>query len=195
MRPPLYPAGVKIFYHSQYADHVMTRPTTAWSPPAGGFAAGSFLSWSSMARDADDMVKDLCTAMAPLMQDESAFDSYIIYTQASPTDTPVFATTGAINIAGTGSLLAGQEKAAQSQYSMIDSGGHRVSFYMLDAPNPAGFDRIDLLGDLTTEEQDLLTEFMDEDNAWSSRADMRPSTFRRATYKINDALRRRYRMA
>lgn len=189
----LAPAFVRIFYHSAFAPHVMTRPTNAWSPPSGGFTNGSVLDWTGAARDIDDMVKDFVNAIKPGFSADVTFDNYIVYTQADEDAEPLIAALGDLSIDGT-FVGSAQEKAAQCTYSLLDSEGAKAKIVLLDSALLTDFEPIGAVGDLTAAEQAMIAEFISTANGWASRNGARPTIFRKATYKLNDALRRSYRM-
>lgn len=189
----LSPAFVRIFYHSAFAPHTMTRPTRAWSPPSGGFTNGSVTDWTGAQRDVDDMVKDFINAIKPGFSADVTFDNYIVYTQADADAEPLIAALGDLSIVGTFSGSA-QEKASQCTYNLLDSEGQKAKIVLLDSALLTDFEPVTALGSLTAEEQAMINEFISTGNGWASRNDARPTIFRKATYKLNDALRRSYRM-
>lgn len=189
----LSPAFVRIFYHSAFGVHTMTRPTRAWSVPAGGFLHGSFLDWADTPRDADDMIKDFVNTLAPLFSTDVSFDNYIIYTQADAESFPLIVNLGDLSIDGT-SVADVQEKASQATYSFLDTEGKKAKIVLLDNAVGASFEPKGSYGALSADEQDMAIEFLSSGNGWASRNDARPNIFRQATFTLNDGLRKRYRM-
>jgi hypothetical protein len=190
----LSPAFVQIFYHSLWSPHVMTRPTRAWSPPAGGFTNGSFLAWNDSQRDADDMIKDFVNLAKVLFPADVVFDNYAIYIQSGAEAPPVLRAVGDLSIAGT-FVGDAQQRAVQAHYAFKDTEGAIAKIVLLDIPLPATFEPVNSLGALTADEEALMDNFLSSTEAWASRNDQQPFLFRRATYKLNDALRNAYRMA
>lgn len=189
----LSPAFIQINYHSVHGSHVMTRQTTAWTPPAGGFAHGSFLNHDGIARDADDMIKDFVNLLAPKYATNAGFDNYIIYTQVDESSPPLIADLGDLSIAGT-EADTGQDKASQATYSFLDTEGKKVKLVLLDYVNLVGYEPIGAYGDLSADEQAIVGAFINSANAWASRNDKKPQLFRRASFTLNDGLRRAYKM-
>jgi hypothetical protein len=171
----------------------MTRPTTAWSPPAGVAVAGFFDDWAAGTVDAADMIQDLVTKMADLMATTSSFDYYIIYTQADADSEPIIAIINTLSTPGTVTASA-QEKATQGHYALLDTNGKKCGITLMDMPLEYGFERKNFVGALATPESALVTELTLTNKGWSSRQNARPAVFKRATYDMNDALRKRYRM-
>ena len=187
----LAPAFVRIQYNSTNAPHVMTLPTRAWTPPAGGFTHGSFLDWTDTARDADDMIKDLVNLMAILYPTTDDFASYIIYTQSSPTAPPIFADVGSLAIFGA-TVTPGNHRATQFTFSFLDAEGAKSKLVLLDVATLDLFTPKATFADLTGSEQNLVTKFTSVAEGWSTRNGLRPSVFRRKTVTLNAKLRRAY---
>jgi hypothetical protein len=139
------------------------------------------------------MIKDLVNSIKPQFSEDVGFDNYIIWTKADATADPLIRDVGDLSIAGTFAGSA-QSRASMANYNLLDGEGKKVKMVLLDVALVDGFDPKGSLGALNTDEGNLMTQFMATTNGWASRNDLRPATFRRATYKLNDALRRRYRM-
>jgi hypothetical protein len=189
----LAPAFVQIGYSSAHGEHVMTRPTRAWSPPAGSSTAGFFDDWVGGQIDANVMIEALVDLMADLMATTSSFDYFIIYTQADADSEPIIAHIGTLTAPGTVTASA-QDKGTQAHYALLDTGGAKCGITLMDMPLEYGFERKNFIGSLATPESLMIAEFTADTNGWSSRKDGRPVVFKRATYDMNDALRKRYRM-
>lgn len=194
MPESIAPAFVKIEYLSAYAPHAMLIPTREWSPPAGGFAYGSFPRWSDdTARDADDMIGDLLEDLELFFSPTTTFYNWTIFTQDSPSDDPVPRVSKSVTEVGTDASDT-WEKAVQSTINFRTAGFKASKIVLLDAPGLDNFDRVVDPADsvaLTA----LVPEFTSVLNAWSGRDGTRPATFISLTRTLNEALRRRYRMA
>lgn len=193
MANSLYPAFVRLFYQSNFSPHTMTIPTRAWIDPNDPDESGGYINWNGDGIVAADMINALVDDLVDLMDETSAFNSYIIYTLASPTAPPIIRRVYPLTDVGTVSDSF-QVKATQHTFSMLDTEGAKMKLVLLDAPVQAGYEPVKTLATLSAAEQAVIGDLLTPDAAWSSRNGARPATFRRKTVKLNDKLRRAYHM-
>jgi hypothetical protein len=187
----LSPCFVQIKYRTFDAPHVMTLPLREWIPIAGGHPSGSFTAWDSTNVDADDMISGFATALAALLATDASVGSYVLWTQASPTDPSVFRVAAPLGITGGITPTTQIVRATQATYNYYDTDGFRAKLVTLDTPLE-DFIPVQVYGSLPSAVRTLLASWTAENNAWSSRAGHRPATFTQATYTLNDRLRREY---
>lgn len=187
------PASVQINYHSEFGVHSSRISTREWSPPSGGFTYGSFLSWSEVARDADDMVKDLTLVLAGIMPATVTFDNYTIFTQADEEADPLPVAGNSIGQAGL-EATPGWYKAVQTTISIRTTGFGLFKLVVLDSASNDNFDPVFGLAP-SPALSDIFDQVADVGNAWSGRDNGRPNTVISQTKTLNEALRRSYHMA
>jgi hypothetical protein len=187
------PSTVRINYHSEFGVHSQNICALEWSPPSGGFTYGSFLSWSLVARDADDMIKDLVNVLVTLVPTSVTFDNYTIFTYADETADPVPVASNVLDIDGT-NLVPGWYKAVQTTISMRTTNFGLFKLVLLDSASSSSFDPIFGLSPSPALE-DIVDQVKDQGNAWSGRDNGRPDVLISQTKTLNEALRKAYRMA
>lgn len=189
----LFPAYIQIHSESQFGVHIQTLPTRAWIDPNDIDDNGSFLNWEGDPVTLDDMLTTWLTLWKVLFTPDTGFNSAILFTLVDENSEPLLKRVIPLSIVGTSDGI-GQEKATQLTYSLLDTGGHATKLVALDAPLPVGFDVVSVFGSLTAPEQAVISGFVNPSFAWASRAGNRPLVFRKASYTLNDKLRRAYRM-
>jgi hypothetical protein len=191
MANSLYPAYVKLDYHSAYGLHSAILPTRAWSPGSPG-SSGTFDSWNSTPVVAATMIAAMVDLIKPFYLATAGFDLYTIYTledEFSPAH-PRFS--DELTDVGT-STETEWAKAVQTTFSMRTDLFGIAKLVLLDAPAAGGFDRITSFG-ASPEAQAIVDEFADPDNAWAGRDGGRIDNLIKITYTLNEKLRKEYRM-
>lgn len=188
----LFPAFVKIDYHSPWGTHVMTIPTKGWNDDVSAGGKGTFDTWGGSPADADDMVKDLVNLLKPFYQPDHFFDLYTIYTMASETAKPNPVASNSLGIEGT-EASSNWSKAVQTTFTIRTDSFGIMRIVLLDAPNPASFDRIASF-DASPEALALVTELGSLTKGWSGRDNAKPGTLVQIAYTLNEKLRREYHM-
>jgi hypothetical protein len=188
----LYPAFVKIDYHSEFGAHTMTLPTLAWNdtPNVGG--SGSFENWVAGDADADAMILGLITVLVPFWKADTTFDVYTIYTMDSPEASPTPVASKAIDEPGT-SIQTAWSKAVQTTFTFRTSLFGIMKLVMLDAPSGGLFDKFTTFS-ASPEAEDIRDVFNDEDFGWAGRDGGRVNTLLQIAYTLNEKLRREYNM-
>lgn len=188
----LFPAHVKILYHSEYGQHVMTLPTLEWlsSPDTGG--SGSFRDWLGGDTDAHTMIEDLVTLFLPFFKPATVFDMYTVYTMADEDAIPMPVASQALALDGT-SVQTAWHKAVQTTFTFRTDNFGIAKLVFLDAPSGGLFDRI--LGfDGSAEALAILAELSDDTKGWSGRDNGKPNALTQIAYTLNEKLRRQYSM-
>jgi hypothetical protein len=188
----LFPAYIKLAYHSAYGAHNMILPTREWFAAGLTGDLGSFENWSSLPVDAEAMITDLCNAFIPFYPASCAFDTATVYTLENETAPARPRKTVALGIVGTyvGALVT---KAVQHTYIFRDEEFNMSKLVMLDCIAPGSWDALsDLSGSATA--QEIVDTFTAPGYAFASRAGFRPQSFVKITYKLNDELRKQYGM-
>lgn len=186
----LSPASVVIDYHSAYAPHKMTLPTTEWFPTPVSGDLGSYLGWNSVPVDAEAMIMALIDKLKVFLKTNAAFDNITIYTQATATSPNIPRLSKAISVAGT--AATGDEAAVSRTWNFktTENGSGKVE--LLDTPIPATwFNRIHA-ADFNSGEQDVVDVIEASGNAFSGRDDNQFQTCRSITLDLNDKLQRMY---
>lgn len=189
----LYPAFIRLDYHSAYAPHVMILPTKEWLPTSIGGTLGSYEGWSGIPVDAEDMVNDLVTAMKPFFLASTTFDLATVYTMAAAVAPAIPQATVGLAVAGTNVDVVSQAKAVQQTLSMRTTGGGHMKMVFLDAPAGSGFDKAFPAG-FSAAELALVAQLRNDLNAWSGRDNSQPGPAISVTYTLNEKLRKEYRM-
>jgi hypothetical protein len=188
-----FPSAVKINYHSVYAPHSQLVPTLQWSafPDVGG--AGSFATHNGSTIDADDMINALATILSGILPDTSTFDSYVIYNHNVGTDALEPIRSKPMVIVGQ-DATPGWFKAAQVTMSWRTAGFNPFKIVVLDNATNNAFDKTSALpGSGVLHDVDALVT--DPDNGWAGRDNEIPLSFVSQTLTLNEALRKRYRLA
>lgn len=188
----LYPAFLKISYHSAYAPHVQILPCNA---PLS--TSGATNTWTLRDHDSNpvlmlDALDDLLTEFAKMFPPEVHFDEWVLYTVPTLDGDPNFVGSGPLDIDGTASA-GGWDKATQTTLTFRDTNGDLVRLVGMDTDVGGGFDRV--TDPATIGLSTLVTEFTAETNPWRSRKDSRPSSFIARTATLNEKSRKNYRMA
>jgi len=183
----LSPAFVQILYHSPYAPHVQTIPTKAWNP---GGVGGDFESWAGGSINGSDMVNAMIDKIKAFYAAAVIFDSFTIFTQATPTSPAIPRYSEAVAVAGT-NATPGQYKATQSTWTAKCDNGSLAKFSFMDVGNNNSFEKV-TFATVGSDGTAFLNEWFDDGNAWSSRLDGKPYFFLQASYTLNEELRRQY---
>jgi len=186
----LFPGFIKLDYHSLWGKHAQLLPTRAWSNTSVTGTLGSYTSWSGVPIDAESMIDELVAHLKTFYLASASIDACTIYSMASPTDPAIPVTGKGIGVAGTNT--AGEHaKASIQTWVMRDTAFEISKLIFLDAPVGVGWEPVTSLSGGPAL---LLTEWTSDLNAWSSRAGNRVTSFFKATYDLDDKLRREYGM-
>jgi len=186
----LSPAYVVVDYHTAFAPHRMTLPTLAWHIDLVN-PDGFFDTWDSTGRDGAVMVDAFTDLLLPLYDNTFVVDGYTIYNKPLPTDVPqpVYEHRYTAKV-GTGTPT-GWSEAVQKTYFMRTTAFGASKLVLLDAWTNNNFGKYYTV---TSDEQDLLDEFMQPFNGWSGRDNAKPNALRALTITLNERLRREYHL-
>lgn len=187
----LYPCSVLFDYHTAFAPHKMILPLNEWSPISGGHPAGTNTDWTSGQVDTDDMVVGLVDLLLPFYPNTTVFDSYTIFTYASPTDPARPQVTVPI-VFGTGSGSAGTP-AAQATFNFKTTGFGVFKLVMLDILPGSNFQPVTSFPSPAYDTTIALRDYLiSTANAFRGRDNNRISLLKRITYTLNEKLRKEY---
>jgi len=139
------------------------------------------------------MVVDLATVLADLLPDSGAFDNYTIFSFDDPEEPPTPRFTNGLGIPGT-DATAGWINAVQTTISFYDTAFNQVKLVLLDSASNNDFSKHTAAG-LSAAELAVGVEFSKIENAWASRATLRPAALLSVTRTLNEKLRRAYKLA
>jgi hypothetical protein len=186
----LYPGFIKLDYHSAYGKHSQILPTRAWSNTNITGVLGSYTSWSGAPIDAEAMVDAFVADLKGFYLATTTIDACTLYSMATPSDPAIPVAGKGIGVVGTNTGTT-QAKATIQTWVMRDTAFDISKLVFLDAPVAAGFEPVTALSGAPA---GLLADWTSNTNAWSSRAGNRVVTFFKATYDLDDKLRREYGM-
>lgn len=193
MAASLFPSCVRINYHSAYAPHSQLIPTLQWNDVVSTGGAGTFDTHASGSIDADTMINDLADILSGILPDTASFDSYIIYNVDSETEQLIPQVSKPMVIPGL-DATPGWDKATQVTMNWRTLDISIFKIVLLDAATNNSFDKtLALPGSGVLFDTNALVT--DMDNGWAGRDNTRPASFISQTVTLNDALRKRYRMA
>jgi hypothetical protein len=188
----LFPAFVRIQYHSPFGLHLMTLPTLAFTNVEVG-EDGDFATWDDIGIDGDVMVAGLVTTMLAEYQEEDiTFDSWDVFTMASAEADPEWRYGAPLGLDGTGVALTGWRQATQATFTFRTTAGGISRLVLLDKPTNNLFGRYTVPG---VSETALIAEYTAVGRGWAGRDNGRPLVFKNVTIKTNDVLRRKYGIA
>jgi len=184
----LYPAFIKVNYHSPFGNHTMTIPTLSWSdtPNVGG--AGSLPQWDSGMIDVDDMMTTYVDLLGDIMSDSIMFDDYVVFVYDDPDGLPHPVAGKALGIPGV--LTDDAVRACSGTLNMRTTGFNPFKVVLLDAVPSVNFQDI-LPGSFTAGQTALINFLLGNDHGLAGRDGNQPYQAISITYNINDKLKRR----
>lgn len=184
-----YPSFVKIFYHSDFAPHVMVIPAHNYTK-VDLTHAGAFNNWSLGFTAGDTMIEALIALMAADFPANVVFDRYEIWQKASPTAIPELAFQKVHSVAGS-NAGAGWQEAVQKTFFMRATDNSAFKLTLLDIVSDNLFGKY---YSLNPTESAIVAALVDPGNAWQSRAGFQPIAFKALTITLNNRLRREYHL-
>lgn len=184
----LFPSFVQVYYHSQYAPHVMTLPTLQWSP---GEDQGTFETWAAGSTGADGMISDFIDVWAELFTDDTEFDYYSIFNYPAEDELPEQVAFGTLATPGGQVAAAQNTKAVELTVTWACAGGFILKTVGLDAIAPANFNKIGVTGILALIPE-IVANITGSGNGFASRAGTQPLFGKQIAYTLNEKLRRSY---
>lgn len=187
MANSLYPAAVRIAYHSAYGPHTMTIPTLPFDAEDAEFGT-----WAGGVVGAETMVNDLVDLMVPFFTADVNFDNFTVFTYDTPTSPGLPQFFAEIDTPGTSPSTA-WTKAAQVTFSLRTVEFGRGKLVFLDAVTEDNWDKITGFS-FSTPVQDMLAELSNVLRGWSGRDGALYAGCDQITYTLNESLRRAYNM-
>jgi hypothetical protein len=179
--------------HSIYAPHTATVQTGNWTNATSAGGKGQFIDWNGDGQDALAMIEGYVDLLAPFYPTTYIFDNWTIFNQ--PFDPgPSFPRTSGVLTGKVGTdATPGWDKATQATLWWKTTGFGDMKIALLDFGSNDDFNKASTLtpGRLT----DLNDYITDMAWAFAGRDNNRPATFKSSTVKLNDELRKQYRMA
>lgn len=194
MPSSLFPAFVKVQYHSSWGQHVMTIPTLNWVTGGGEFASGQFVTWNDGAVEADVMINALVDEFLPFYPTSVVFDNYSIFTMASSTADPIPQYSAGFTDKDGLVATPGWSKAVQFTVNWRSAAAGRARTVLLDVDSGDNFSKQHTLTGLS-DFSGILDQLSDNDLGWSAQDNSRITTFLSCTKTLNEKLRRQYRDA
>jgi len=189
----LFPGYVTLEYHSQFGKHLSILPTRAWSSTAITGNLGSWEGWNAVPIDGEDMVNALVDAIAADATADVHWDAATVYTIDTPTSGAIPRKAIALTQTGGNGSASLLTAAVQNTYIFRDDEYALSKLVLLDFPFGANFFPITDITGITVVEN-IVAEWTGIGNAWSSRNGLRPTTFQKILYTLNDKLRKEYGM-
>lgn len=172
----------------------MNAPLRAYDPPPAGGAYGEVTLWDDSVEDADTNMEAKVTAWADLFTTDANFNALFWYTMAEPTADPVLKAAKNIDIDGTMTITAGEEHlTVQVTFNFLDTAGNKIKRQFMEANSRNAYAKITVFGELTADEQALVTEMLATTTPFASYHNLRPYIWRSRTCTLNEKLRRERR--
>lgn len=191
MANSLFPAFVRLFYHTAFGQHVSTIPTLAWDGDLGTNGAGGYLNHLGAEVDAEDMILALVEELNEFQPSTAVHDSAIIYTMADATADPLPVAQVLLGEAGT--HVGADVPASQATMTLRTTNFGIFKLIWFDAPPTTDFlPQRTLPG--SGQPLDLFNVVTSTAWAWAGRDGGRPSQFLQISYTLNEALRKQYRL-
>jgi|SRR6185436_2751370 len=189
----LQPSYLRFDYHSSYGPHSQTIPTKQWLQTSITGTLGSYINWDGDAIDAEDMVDEYLLEAKTLLPTTSVFDLVTVFNWDATLEKFLPVASAAQSVAGT-VTPANVNKAVSLTINMRSLGGQPFKLVYLDyVLAGAEFNKIGPSA-FAAGMNDVVNIVSGTTNAWSARDNTRPSTAISATFDLNDALRKQYRM-
>lgn len=190
----LFPAFIKLAYHSAYGAHSGLLAVREWSstPLVPLNALGSFTNWAGFPCDGQEMVEDLTAALAAWNPATVVYDSATLYTMDSETAPAIPRAVLPLAVVGTNGT-PGWSKATMRTWFFRDEEWSPVKIVQMDGASANNFDpTTDITGNVPAET--LVGAFTSTSWAWASRNGLRPKTFHKTIVDLNDKSRAEYGM-
>jgi hypothetical protein len=189
----LFPGYVAVRYHSQFGNHLQILPTRAWSSTAITGALGSWEGWNAVPIDGEVMVNALIDKFAALFPPDVAYESATVYTIDAPGAGAIPRKAVPLIQVGTLGSSTLTSAAFQANWMFRDDEYALSKLVFLDITPGANFFPVtDTTG--ITAVNDVIAQWTDIGNAWSTRNGLRPTIFQKITYTLNEKLRKEYGM-
>jgi len=187
----LYPAFIKVEYHSEYAPHVQILPVNQIVSTSG--AVNTWTLQDAMGDPANLVthLTTLLTEFAKRFPSTVHFDAWTLFSVPTLTSDPQYVGGATLDIDGS-ATAGGWDKATQETLSFRDSEGDIFKLVGMDVDAGGGFDRVTDATSIGIGA--LVTELTADTSPWRSRKDSQITSFIARTATLNEKLRRSYRM-
>lgn len=186
----LYPAFVRIVYHSLYGAHTMTLPTTPLTIDPLQVDQSTFDAWVGDPIIWTEMVDALLEDLIDFFPASVEFDTATVYTMSSPTAAPTPIDSYSLEFVGTNVTL-GWSQATQQTFTFRTTAFGISKLTLLDVASAGSFPRVtDPSGNAAM--LALIEEWTNPAKGWSGRDNARPNTFIQSSTTLNEKLRREY---
>jgi len=193
MTSSLFPAFIKVEYHSAYAPHIMLLPTREIDIDAGTPEDSTILAWDDSQINWVTMVTALITEMLPLFTITVNFDRATLFNVPELEADPQPISNATIDLPGSDASPT-YSQAVQLTATWRTSLFGISKLVLLDMESSGSFDKI-----ISLSGQPALTAINDEwvadTNGWAGRDNGQPNVFISATKTLNEKLRRAYHQA
>lgn len=190
----LFPAFVKINYHSAFGAHAQILSVREWNPvplvPLNDL--GSFTNWLGLPVDGEEMIDEYVLKLKEFYLASTVIDTATIYTMDTETSPAIPRASMALGVPGV-EVSTNWSKAVQHQYILRDTAYNMAKLILLDAPIGTSWDPVTTLTG-SAEAAALVGVLTSSAWAFSSKANLQITTFQKITYKLNDKLRKEYNM-
>ena len=191
MANSLFPAFVRLFYHTAFGQHTMTLPTKEWDFSLGTNGKGGYINWGGSDVDAQDMVEAIVDELKDFQPASCIFDSAIIYNLADET-APALPRVS-IDLGTSGVAVTSDVPASQSTMTARTGSFGIAKLVWFDATPSTDFLPQRSLP-VSGQPLDLWNVWSSLSWAWSGRDNAKPEQFIQVSYTLNEALRRQYRL-
>jgi hypothetical protein len=188
------PTSLIVRSHSAFGNHSATFHAKEWNsvPLIPGNLLGSFTNWLSLPVDGEAMADELVDKLKVFYPPNYFIDSVQIVTYDPLDPIAIPRAIKAYGVAGT-ETDTGWSKATMQNYILRDSAYNMAKIVLLDTVNQNQWNPVtDISG--SAEATALVGVFTSDAWAFSSKADLKITTFQKITYKLSDSLRKRYEM-
>ena len=184
----LFPAFVRIQYHSAKAPHIATIPVKGYIGGGAG-DVGELENWDGGSFPSDDTIEDFIDLWATMVDNALTFDRWQLFTVPSPGAQPVWIFEGAHSVVGSATITAGQTFAVQHTMTFRTDNNGLYKLVTLDR-NSGGFWGRSYVPSAI--EQDVIDFILSGLSFIAGRDNGRPVSFNRLTVSENDRLAREY---
>ena len=184
----LFPAFVRIQYHSAKALHTATIPVKGYI--GGGIGdMGELENWDAGSAPTDQSVEDFIDLWGLMVDDALVFDRWQLFTVPVVGEPPLWIWEAAHSVTGSATITAGQTFAVQHTMTYRSDVGGIFKHITLDRNSGGFWGRSYIPSGI---EQDMI-DFITSGLSWiAARDNGRPIAFLRLTVSENDRLAREY---
>jgi hypothetical protein len=184
----LFPAFVRVQYHSSKAPHVATLPLRELVS-AGPGDIGEVRRWDNTLVASDTYIEDFIDLWATMVSSELTFDRWQLFSLEAPDAAPLWIWEAAHSAVGSAVIAAGLVFSVQHTISFRSDEGGLAKLTTMDRKSGGFFGRSYVPSAI---EQTMIDFYESDLNAFAARDNGRPIAFLRLTVSQNDRLAREY---